>query len=190
MRTPTAYVDHVTSQLLPPSLTLAPPDPLLELWIGEKARPKGSLRNIAQRGRKTHLVEQVEGSTNFLVRAALAIQKAIRVHDGDDVCDNPKCSGWKLPAWAPVAGPVKVEVSFWFERPANAINTDYPLGYEGDLDKLCRNLGDALQRSRLIADDRQITDWVAQKRFVGPDMSTVPEKRVSGVYVTVTRVGT
>jgi hypothetical protein len=198
MRTATAYVDHVTSQLLPaphPPLTLAAPDPLLDLWIPETARPKGSLKprgyRVVRGKRQPILAEQVEGSTDFLIRAALAIQEAIRVpcEPGSD-CPNPMsgCKGWKLPTWAPVAGPVAVAATFVFERPADPINVDYPLGYEGDLDKLQRNLGDALQRSRVIADDRQITDWVAQKRFVGSDHPLAPGERVPGVRVTVTRV--
>jgi hypothetical protein len=169
MRTATAYVDHVTSQLLPaphPPLTLAAPDPLLDLWIPETARPKGSLKprgyRVVRGKRQPILAEQVEGSTDFLIRAALAIQEAIRVHE---VREDDSAPRWYLPEWAPVTGPVEVHALFVFERPADPINVDYPLGYEGDLDKLQRNLGDALQRSRVIADDRQITDWVAQKRF-------------------------
>lgn len=188
------YGDHVTSQLLPaphPAPALAAPDPLLELWIPETARPKGSLKargyRVIRGKRVPNLAEQVEGSTDFLIRAALAIQEAIRWpcddrhgHDGLDVCPG---KGWHLPAWAPVGGAVAVEAWFFFDRPKNAVDRDFPLGHEGDLDKLQRNLGDALQRSRVIADDRQITDWVAKKRFVSPVLAPEP-----GVYVTVTRV--
>jgi Holliday junction resolvase RusA-like endonuclease len=86
----------------------------------------------------------------------------------------------RLPEWAPVAGPVAVAATFYFDRPANPINVDYPLGYEGDLDKLQRNLGDALQRSRVIADDRQITDWVARKRFTSAGQAPRRECHVRG----------
>jgi hypothetical protein len=182
----------VTSQLLPaphPPLTLAAPDPLLELWIPETARPKGSLKprgyRVVRGKRQPILAEQVEGSTDFLIRAALAIQERIRVPCTMESCrdldGNCERGGWMLPAWAPVPGPVAVAATFVFLRPADPINVDYPLGYEGDLDKLQRNLGDALQRSRVIADDRQITDWVARKRFGDTDLGP-------GVGVTVTRV--
>lgn len=193
------YGDHVTSQLLPalhPASVPVAPDPLLELWIPETARPKGSLKargyRVVRGRRVPNLAEQVEGSTDFLIRAALAIQEAIRIpcpKSGYHHCgDWRTCKGWKLPAWAPVGGAVAVEASFWFERPKSAVDPDFPLGYEGDLDKLQRNLGDALQRSRIIADDRQIADWAARKRFVGPDHPLAPGERGPGVYLTVVRV--
>lgn len=192
------YGDHVTSQLLPaphPAPVPVAPDPLLELWIPETARPKGSLKargyRVVRGRRVPNLAEQVEGSTDFLIRAALAIQEAIRIECPDYALGGgcgPECKGWHLPAWAPVGGAVAVEAWFYFERPKNAVNPDFPLGYEGDLDKLQRNLGDALQRSRIIADDRQIADWAARKRFVGPDHPLAPGERGPGVYLTVVRV--
>jgi hypothetical protein len=145
----------------------AAPDPLLELWIPETARPKGSLKprgyRVVRGKRQPILAEQVEGSTDWLIRAALAIQEAIRVpcEPGPD-CPSP-CNGYRLPEWAPVAGPVAVAATFYFDRPKNPVDRDFPLGYEGDLDKLQRNLGDALQRSRVIADDRQIVGLGGQE---------------------------
>ena len=73
-------------------------------------------------------------------------------------------------------GPVQVRVTFFFQRPAAHYGTRKGEKYlkEGaprykmtapDCDKLCRNLGDALQQSGVLRDDAQIVVWYAQKVY-------------------------
>ena len=51
---------------------------------------------------------------------------------------------------------------------------------DGDLDKFARNVGDALQDTRVIVDDSQIVHWSAWKAWT-------PEGGVSGIQLDVVR---
>ena len=83
----------------------------------------------------------------------------------------------KLPAWRkqiedtarreyegePIDRPVRVAVDFFmpkpqkprFERPATA----------PDLDKLCRAIGDGLEKGGVLGNDSRIVEWVARKHY-------------------------
>lgn len=67
----------------------------------------------------------------------------------------------------PLAGPVSVRALFWL--PVTPIGARV-----GDIDKLCRNLLDALDDAGVYADDVQVVDLVARKMQVddrGADVS-------------------
>lgn len=83
------------------------------------------------------------------------------------------------PTHAPLRVPVVVAVTFYFARPASHLRKDgtvkpaaptRPGRY--DLDKLLRNLGDALEQSGVLANDTHIAVWEAAKDFstTGPGM--------------------
>ena len=71
----------------------------------------------------------------------------------------------------PISTGVTVAVCFKFPIPASRLRGrrkltpgDPHLG-PGDLDKLCRAVGDSLTRSGVIVDDRLITTWYATKVY-------------------------
>lgn len=85
----------------------------------------------------------------------------------------------KLPAWReaclkefrkgaeayglePIDAPVCVRVEFLMPRPKKPTNT-YP--YVGDLDKLQRGVGDALEQSGVVKNDSRIVEWQATKCY-------------------------
>lgn len=70
--------------------------------------------------------------------------------------------------WMPCGLPVEVRAAFFFERELDtpSFATPYPTGKTfGDLDKLDRNLLDALTQSTLIGDDSQVVRIVSEKRW-------------------------
>ena len=67
---------------------------------------------------------------------------------------------------APIDAPVKVTAEFVMPRPKRLVN---PYPYQGDLDKMQRGIGDALEQSGVLANDSRIVAWVATKRYAQPD---------------------
>lgn len=82
----------------------------------------------------------------------------------------------------PISAPVVVTAEFRFLRPPSVSKRQlYPLGREGDLDKLCRALLDGLaepvkllkregggETVPLLKDDSLVVDLHARKRYAGP----------------------
>lgn len=122
------------------------------------SKTKGSLRNVARKGQKAHLVEQVAGSTEWKDKMKKAFQRLVRLGDGS----NPALA---LPGY-PYNGAVVVYATFVFEKPAT-FDGEFPSTMTfGDTDKLQRNLGDALQQSGVLREDSRIIEWHAEKRFL------------------------
>jgi crossover junction endodeoxyribonuclease RusA len=72
--------------------------------------------------------------------------------------------------WETVAGAVFVDLGFYFPRPKSHSvkrrTTDGGWKDDGpDLDKLCRAVLDALEAAGVIANDRQVTELQAVKRY-------------------------
>lgn len=61
----------------------------------------------------------------------------------------------------PLAGPLKVKVTFYLERPRSTVR-DYP-NSAPDVDKLLRGVFDSLQIAEVIMNDGQIVDVDANK---------------------------
>jgi Holliday junction resolvase RusA-like endonuclease len=72
---------------------------------------------------------------------------------------------------------VHVDVQFWFDRP-KTVKTPYPIGNQGDIDKLLRSTYDGLVMAQVMRDDRLIVGGEQYKDFT-------PEGEESGAYVTV-----
>lgn len=83
----------------------------------------------------------------------------------------------KLPAWrravedaarhayegTPIDRPVTVQADFFMPKPAKP---KFPIPATApDTDKLCRALGDCLERAGVLRNDARIVRWVATKRF-------------------------
>lgn len=138
-------------------------------WVAGRPRPKGSLKargyRVVRGRRQPILAEQVEGSSEWRHVAKVTLARACKA---------------AYPDWRerfPVRVPVEVAAVFRFAPPARPEIASHPCGFEGDLDKLCRNLGDAMQDAGLIADDRLIVGWGALKGWA--------DDRGEGVLVTV-----
>jgi hypothetical protein len=152
------------------------------LTVAGRARPKGSLKCLGGApGRKHVMVEQVEGSKPWKLRMIAEIRREFGIEPIYRAAKGARVVvGWKTSRakgggiWTPYAGAVEVTAVFLFERlrgvggeilPSHS--TPWPIADDiGDTDKLCRNLGDALEQSGLIANDRNIVSWHAQKAWV------------------------
>lgn len=134
-----------------------------EFFVPGRARTKGSLKPILSRGARgkitVNLIEQTEHSKPWKLRMIAAIRKA-------------------YPSGVTYAAPVEVRAEFIFEREhetrsgvagtrlRESSSGAWPVSIIwGDLDKLERNLLDALTQSGLIADDRLVVAMQTRKRF-------------------------
>lgn len=136
-------------------------------FIPGHARPKGSLdaqQVVDGAGRRTGRVRLVDTPQSRRWRRTVA----------------KHVQGLK---WAPVDGPCSVSMAFYFDPakvwPATwrtlALGPgDYPIHAQiGDLDKLVRNVLDALQDAGTYANDRQVAQVDAIKRWSNPDLGEV-----------------
>lgn len=78
----------------------------------------------------------------------------------------------------PIDGPVKAVVHFVMPRPKRIVN---PYPYQGDLDKLQRCIGDALEISGVLKNDSRIVTWLAVKRYADPNEQ-------SGAHIHITQI--
>lgn len=133
--------------------------------VDGRARTKGSLKVYCRKDRRhsVHVEEEVAESKAWRRRVALAAQAQSR-------------SAWGT-ATLGHAGPVEVRLVCYLPRQLSVAkgkegtvvpshSTDFPTDIlMGDVDKLARNVGDALTDARLILDDSQITDFLVAKRW-------------------------
>lgn len=120
---------------------------LAEAWIPGRPRSKGSLKVITPRGQRPRLIEDHKHSKPWRQRMVAALKD---MATPEVVFEKPH------------AGPVGVIATFVFERhgatskqlPCPTLNAG--VNACGDLDKLLRNLLDALQDAGVIADDAQV----------------------------------
>jgi len=74
----------------------------------------------------------------------------------------------------PFSEPVKLEVSFFIERPKESKYPNYP-GGKPDLDHLVRAVGDSLTQAGVLVDDSVIVEIVARKLWTGSTTDTHPK---------------
>lgn len=150
------------------------------VWIAGEPRPKGSLAPRGNRYGKgpVRLQESVAGSKDWLTHQYNELQRHVRVtcnhmHAGETAqtrrLHEQRCSGFRLPAGLPHVGAVAVHAVWLVDKlPRRTDDAGaFPMVMShGDLDKLQRSLGDALQMAGIIKDDRMVTRWVdPRKRF-------------------------
>lgn len=123
--------------------------PIVGFTVVGIPRPKGSLRHIGG-GR---LIEQNDVTTGLW--RSLVVAAAIKAIVTADIS----------PA-KPFTGPVEVHIDFRFTRPKKTKFAHAPIGRNvGDTDKLARLIFDALVDAHVIADDSQVIDLHARKRY-------------------------
>lgn len=139
------------------------PDPPAEVrvWVAGAARTKGSLSaqiapGVTSTGRRrVRMVESVQGSGAWRAATVQAVMAALG--------GSPSPEGPRLP-YRPWSGPVKVGLCVWLPRPRTSPAAGWPTSQRtGDVDKLQRNIGDALVDVGLLADDSLIVSWQAVK---------------------------
>lgn len=83
------------------------------------------------------------------------------------------------PCETPIDEPVEVRATFVLTRPGRP---KFKLGHgvKPDVDKLQRNLGDALQAARVLLDDSRIAEWHVRKVYA-------TERLRPGVHVEILR---
>jgi hypothetical protein len=150
-------------------------DVVARFRVTGRPRTKGSMKVITPRGRKPIMVEGHQHSAPW--------RKAVR--DAALAADPRLRFATHLPEKLPVV----VELMFWFARPETGAGTFLPwpvlnsgVNASGDLDKLVRNVLDALKDARVIADDCLVVQVTASKRWA-------PDYLEPGVNVTVLRAG-
>jgi Holliday junction resolvase RusA-like endonuclease len=126
-----------------------PGDPriLLSCWVDGTPRPKGSLKPTGRQGQRVRLVEQSTDSSAWRDTIAWTARREL----------NLPAPGY------PTQLPVELMCTFAFERAEFNTDEEPTSGGIGDLDKLIRNVGDALTDAKVIADDRQIVAVRASK---------------------------
>lgn len=131
---------------------------------------KGSLKPVP-RGNRTALVESHTTSKPWREAVKWAALQAVADREG---AGDP---------FATLAGPVEVHVVFSFAKPKSAPKSRriWPCNRSsGDVDKLLRNLFDALEDAGIYSDDAQVVSVVSDKAFVGehPSALTSPGAQV------------
>ncbi len=134
------------------------------LWVQGRPRTKGSLKCLGSSAVSKHvLVEDHKLSKPW----RNTMTNAVRALIAEYMRDSGPLS------WEPYAGAVEVRLTFFFEREigvsGNVVPSSqsaYPYAMTiGDLDKLDRNVLDALVGGGLIADDRYVCRIVSDKRW-------------------------
>jgi hypothetical protein len=133
------------------------------LWVAGHPVAKGSMKCVTPHvgGRPSRLVPD-----------------ARRDPDGF-VGKLPDVLAWKAQALAdnPVDAPVELRMDFFLARPKTTGFPEAPVGHGmGDLDKLIRQVGDAVGGSknnvnRLITDDSRVARIVAEKHYANGGMA-------------------
>jgi Holliday junction resolvase RusA-like endonuclease len=117
----------------------------LTVTVPGAPKPKGSLRHIGH-GR---LIEQVAGSKQW--REAIVLAAA----------QERDLRGWQTLVGVPVTVLVRCVVP----RPKSVRRASPITRSSGDVDKLARNILDALTDARIIGDDSQVTDLRITKEY-------------------------
>lgn len=131
---------------------------LAEFTVPGRPRTKGSLKVITPRGQKPRLVEDHAHSAPWRKEIVRAIWNQVdRAWDAQ-----------------PYEGAVFLTVTFLFERKgATALGMAFPMvnagvNANGDVDKLLRNLQDAMEDAKLIKNDCQVCGVRMIKRWAEP----------------------
>jgi Holliday junction resolvase RusA-like endonuclease len=117
-------------------------------------KPKGSMRHVG----KGRMVEQVAGGKPWreaVKWAALDAREEWRV-------------GWLNDHWRPLDGPLCCEITYTVRKPASAPKTrvTWPITRSsGDVDKVARNVLDALVDAGVMRDDSQVVELTVRKVY-------------------------
>jgi Holliday junction resolvase RusA-like endonuclease len=130
------------------------PQVIAQTWIAGRPRTKGSLNAYCSKGRDHKLVwrEQVKDSKAWRMTMARQLQREARFNYGEHLL---------------LEIPVELRLVYFFRREDEDRSTEpYPTAMTvGDLDKLDRNVLDALTSSGIVKDDRYVVRIMSEKRW-------------------------
>ncbi len=132
--------------------------PLLAIQVIGTPRSKGSMRPFITKDGKPRMREQHGHSSDWRAAVVDAAHWAIRCD-----CPDPGCTA--LRPGFPCEAPVVAQLAFLFARPKTP---RWPLPATravGDLDKLIRNILDALVDAGVLRDDSQVVELAVRKRY-------------------------
>ena len=129
---------------------------MISFFIRGEPAPQGS-KTAFVRGRRAVLVETSKKLPEWRKRIE---DTARREYEGE-----------------PIDQPVKVTVDFFMPKPQKP-RFKWP-ATAPDLDKLCRAIGDGLEKGGVLRNDSRITHWEARKSY-----ANTPEKM--GAHITIT----
>lgn len=115
---------------------------MTDFFIPGTPAPQGS-KTAFVRGRRAVLVETSKKLPEWRKQIE---DTALREYEGE-----------------PIDQPVKVTVDFFMPKPAKPM-FDIP-ATAPDLDKLCRAIGDGLEKGGVLKNDSRIVEWVARKHY-------------------------
>lgn len=127
-----------------------------------RPRPKGSMRSFG----KGRMVEQVEGSGDWRANVYGAARR-VKLN-----------TGWTYPR--PTA--VEVYVKLFFDPPQAKHPRRPTTRTSGDIDKLLRNILDALTDAGVVQDDSQVVKVGAEKYYCGESSLLA----IPGACITIT----
>jgi Holliday junction resolvase RusA-like endonuclease len=161
------------------------PQVIAQTWIGGRPRTKGSLNAYCSKGRDHKLIwrEQVKDSKAWRLRMAGHLQREARAMYG--------------PEHLLLEIPVELRLVYFFSREDEDRSTEpYPTAMTvGDLDKLDRNVLDALTSSGIIKDDRYVVRIMSEKRWgktpgVQVTLMQIPEEEHAATWALLSQVPT
>lgn len=149
---------------------------LLKVFVPGHARTKGSLKPVVDwRRRKVWLEEQVTLSKPWRRTVQAAVVRQVREDIASSDLYAEAMRTGEGGNWQPYPGPVLVAVDFTFERPKSGqgLTDRFPVvgagpNAIGDLDKLIRNILDALQvesGAGLITNDSNVVQIKSRKLY-------------------------
>jgi Holliday junction resolvase RusA-like endonuclease len=115
----------------------------LRAWVPGNPKTKGSMESQERRGGGRRMVQSVEGSDEWALKITRAVQLLLATEP------------------TPYRGAVMVQLAFWLPV------ADAAAGRCGDVDKLERNVLDALTKAGVYGDDVQVTHSPSFKYPVG-----------------------
>lgn len=129
------------------------------------AKTKGSVEAVPRRnGKGTYVSQSVQGSTDWARIVEDHVRRTFRDADGKQREKR--------------TGAVRVTLTYWLPCAAEQLTVKGAHG-NGDIDKLERNVLDALERAGIYANDAQVLGVVHEKR------SALDESHAAGVEIAV-----
>lgn len=124
---------------------------MIEFFVPGVPKTKGSMSSYGG----NRLRQSVKGSVEWGKRVQMYAYNALADLDWDDN------SGSLFPSPLPVA----VHCDFYLPRPLGNTDPNPTCKSSGDIDKLVRNVFDALQRAGIYEDDSQVVEQSSCKHF-------------------------
>lgn len=140
---------------------------ILNVFVPGRPRPKGSLDFVTA----SHVREANRHAKPWLKTVEAACRRMVASQAG-------RPGRWLWLEGYPFDGPVTVTTRFLFGRPAAPEFSVPATTATGDLDKLNRNVFDALTAARVYVDDSRVVELVSSARYCEPGVQ-------QGVRITV-----